>query len=108
MKFFQFLSDRGERVALKEIPKPPFEFKSALDVFEKTLEHEKKVTQMINNLYSLAKEVNDNAAQIFLQWFITEQVEEEKNASDILTKLKRITPDSGGFFMLNRALGEKA
>jgi ferritin len=107
MKFFEFLSDRGERIILKEIPQPPVEFKSAVDVFDKTLEHEKKVTQMINDLYSLAKQVNDNPAVVFLEWFITEQVEEEKNAGDILGKLKKVSPDSGAFFMLDKVLGER-
>lgn len=107
LKFFEFLADRQERIILKDIPQPIVEFKSALDVFEKTLEHEKKVTSLINDLYSLAGEVNDNPAQVFLAWFITEQVEEEKNASEIVSKLKKIEPNSGAFFMLDKVLGER-
>ncbi len=107
MKLFEFLNDRGERVILKEIPQPPAEFNSPVEVFEKVLEHEKKITGWINELYSLAKEVGDNPTVVFLEWFITEQVEEERNAAEILTKLRKIKPDSGVFFMLDKVLGER-
>ena len=107
MKLFEFLNDRGERVILKEIPQPPVEFNSPVEVFEKVLEHEKKITGWINELYSLAKEVGDNPTVVFLEWFITEQVEEERNATEILTKLRKIKPDSGVFFMLDKVLGER-
>ena len=87
MIFFNFMNDRGDRVMLGAIEQPDVDFDSVVDVFEKTLAHEKKVSKSINDLYKIAEDVNDNAAKIKLQWFITEQVEEEKNPSDILAKL---------------------
>lgn len=104
MKLFTFLNDRGCRVILDAIEKPPTDFSSIKEVFEQTLEHEQKVTESINNLYSIAQAVNDNASVMFLQWFITEQVEEEKNASDILAKLEFIKEDSIGILMLDKEL----
>jgi len=88
MKMFEFLNDRGVRVLLQSIAQPTLEYSSALEVFEETLKHEKKVTALINALYELAKQVNDNASSVFLHWFISEQVEEEKNASQIIETLK--------------------
>ncbi len=107
MKFFDFLNDRGGRVILQEIPQPPADFSSAQEVFEETLAHEKKVTGLLNQLYELSIEVNDNAATIFLQWFITEQIEEEKNAAQILETLKLIKPDSAALIMLDRELAKR-
>ncbi len=103
-KFFDYLNDRGSRVILEAIDKPKSVFKSVRDAFEYTLAHEKKVTDSINNLYKIAQEVNDNASTMFLQWFITEQVEEEKNVSDILAKLDFIKEDSMGILMLDKEL----
>jgi ferritin len=107
MKMFEFLNDRGARVNLQAIPQPPVDFDSAQDIFIKTLEHEKKVTSLINELYELAQKVNDKAACIFLQWFITEQVEEEKNATRILETIKMIKPDSAALIMLDRELAKR-
>jgi len=76
-------NERGDRVVLQAIDQPPAEFQSSLDVFEKTLEHEQKVMGMIHDLYGLAVQEKDYASHIFLQWFVTEQVEEEDNASKI-------------------------
>ena len=106
-KFFDYLNDRGCRVILEAIDKPKADFKSVRDVFEYTLAHEKKVTASINNLYKIAQKVNDNASIMFLQWFITEQVEEEKSASDILAKLDFIKDDSMGILMLDKELGAR-
>ncbi len=107
MKLYEFLNDVGEKVVLEAIPKPPVSFASALDVFEKTLAHEKKVTGMINKLYALAQKTGDNAAAIYLQWFITEQVEEEKSATEIVEMLKMIKADSGQIIMVDRALAKR-
>ncbi|MFH1768294.1 MAG: ferritin [Candidatus Omnitrophota bacterium] len=108
MKFFEFLNDRGSRVVLEAIDKPPAAFKSVEDVFKKTLDHEQKVTASINNLYDLAEKVDDKPAKVFLQWFINEQVEEEKNPSDILGKLKYIKEDSAAMLMLDKELGARS
>jgi len=107
MKMFDFLCDRGERVILEAIPQPPIEFSSAKEVFEETLKHEKKVTALINNLYNISVKVNDQAAMVFLQWFITEQVEEEKNPTKILGDIKMIKPDSGAILILDRELAKR-
>jgi len=107
MKFFDFLNERGSRVVLEAIDKPLAKFSSIKDVFEKTLKHEQKVTASINDLYALAKKVNDRAACIFLQWFITEQVEEEKNPADILGKLKYVSDQPAGILILDKELAAR-
>jgi ferritin len=104
MKFYDFIHERGGRVVLQAIDQPQVEFQSPLDVFEKTLEHEQKVTAMINDLYALAVQEKDYASQIFLQWFITEQVEEEDSASQIIETLKMVGDSRQGLLMLNREL----
>jgi len=109
MKFFEFLADRGERVQLEAIEKPKGDFTSVEDVFEQTLEHEQKVTASINKLYKLAQDVKDTAAEVMLHWFIDEQVEEEKNAMDILGKLKYVGgKQSSAILLLDQALGSRS
>ena len=107
MKMFGFLVDRGERVVLQAIPQPKAGFDSSLDAFEETLKHEKVVTALIDGLYKLAVEAKDNASAVFLQWFITEQVEEEKNANYIIDTLKMLKPDSAAMIMLDRELAKR-
>ena len=104
IKFYDFIHERGGRVILQAIDQPQSDFQSPLDVFEKTLEHEKKVTAMINNLYALAVQEKDYASQIFLQWFVTEQVEEEDNASQIIEMLKMVGDSHHGLWMLDKEL----
>jgi ferritin len=106
-KMFDFLIDLGIKVTLQAIPQPPATFSSPQDVFEKTLEHEKKVTALINGIADQADKVNDHPTKIFIQWFISEQVEEEKNASKILDVLKKIPATSGGIFQLDHQLGKR-
>jgi len=106
-KMYGFLQDRGVRVILKAIPQPPSGYASAQDVFEKTLEHEQKVTSLINAIADQADKVNDRPTKVFIQWFVTEQVEEEKNATRILELLKKIKPDSGAIFQLDHRLGKR-
>ncbi len=107
MKFYDYVFDTNGRVVLQGIPQPPTDFASAMDVFEKTLAHEKEVTKSINNIYEQAIELNDNATTIFLQWFITEQVEEEKNATVIIETLKMIKPDSAAMIMYDHQLSKR-
>jgi len=106
-KMFDFLIDRSVKVALQAIAQPPVDFSSHLDVFEKALEHEKKVTGLIHAIADLSEKVNDHPSKVFIQWFITEQVEEEKNASKILETLKKIPPNSAGIFQLDHQLGKR-
>ncbi len=107
MKFYDFILDRSGRVVLQAIDQPVVEFGSPLEVFEQVLEHEQKVTAMINELYGLAVRENDYASQTFLQWFVTEQVEEEKNAGDVVETLKMIGDRSEALFLLDRELGRR-
>jgi len=107
MKIYDFVNDRGGRVILRAIEQPPVEFGTPLDMFKKVLEHEQKVTSMINQLYQLAKDENDYPAQVMLQWFIDEQVEEEKNASYILGILNYTEGKGQGLLMLDRELGKR-
>ena len=88
MKFYDFVYAQGGTVALTAIDRPPVKFKSALDVAEQTLAHEKKVTGLINGLYKLALEEKDHAFQSLLKWYIDEQVEEEENATMLIDKAK--------------------
>jgi ferritin len=107
MKFFDFINERGGRVTLHAIDKPPVEFTSALDVFEQTLSHEEKVTSLIHDLYAQALEENDYASQVFLHWFVDEQVEEEANVTEILGQLKMVGDKPQGLLLLDRALGQR-
>jgi ferritin len=107
MKLFDFINDRGGRVVLKAVEAPPTDFKGPLDVFEQALRHEQKVTGMINSLYERAAAANDFAAQVALQWFITEQVEEEKTADLIVEQLKMIGNDRPALLMLDREMGAR-
>ena len=103
-KMFEFLIDRGVRIVLQAIPQPPSDFPSPLAIFEQSLEHEKKVTALINGIADQADKVNDHPTKVFIQWFITEQVEEEKNASQIVNLLKKLPPNSSGIFQLDHRL----
>jgi ferritin len=107
MKFYDFILERSGRVVLREIGAPVVEFGSPLEVFEKALEHERRVTARINDLYGLSVRENDYASQTFLQWFVTEQVEEEKNAGDVVETLKMVGDKSEALFLLDRELGQR-
>ena len=104
MRLFDYLYVRGGRVVLQAIDRPPAEFKSPLEIFQQVLTHEQKVTSLINKLYDLAFKENDYAAQVELQWFIKEQVEEEKNATDIVEQLRMIGDNTSALMMLDRQL----
>ncbi len=106
-KMFQFVCETGGKVKLMEIKAPDNEFKSVLGVFEETLKHEQEVTSRINKLMDLAQEEKNHSAQIFLQWFITEQIEEEANVSHIIAKLKRIGEDGRGLMMIDQELEKR-
>ena len=107
MKMFNYVNERGSRVLLDAIDKPPTDWTSTLDVFKATLAHEQKVTGLINDLTNLALDERDHATNIFLQWFISEQVEEEAGVGAIVDKLKLIGKDSSGLFALDQELGTR-
>jgi ferritin len=108
MKFYNFILDRGGRVLLKAIDAPQTEWKSNLEVAEQVAEHEAKVTASINALYELALQEKDYPAQAMLQWFITEQVEEEKNAAELVAKLRLIEERGTAVLMLDHRLSKRS
>jgi ferritin len=107
IKFFDFLLDRGEHVELQAIDAPPYAFRSPLDTFEQALEHEKEITAHLNDLYGLSVRENDYPAQVLLNWFVTEQVEEEKSATDVAERLRMAGEDSAALLLLDSELGKR-
>jgi len=107
MKLYEYLNLRGGRVMLKLIPQPPATFASPLEMFQKTLEHEQYITQSINERMDLAIAEKDHATQVFLQWYVTEQVEEENNDQEILAQLKIIGADAQGLMLLDKDLAAR-
>lgn len=107
MKFYNFINQRGGRARTAAVAEPPSEWASPLAVFEETLSHEQKVTGLINDLVEVANEARDHATQIFLQWFVTEQVEEEESAGGVLEQMKLMKGHAGGLFMIDRELEKR-
>lgn len=107
MKFYDYLVQRGARVVLDTIEKPPFEWESPLNVSEHVLEHEKKVTGLINDLVNLAMEEKDHATNNFLQWYVAEQVEEEESVGSVLQKVKLASDSSSGLLMVDSELAQR-
>lgn len=105
MRFFDYAHDRGGRVTLQAIGQPAADFSSPLDVMERTLAHERKVTALINRMYQLSIEESDYAAQVMLQELINEQVEEEKTAEELVDHLRMIDGDGVGLLMMDTKLG---
>ncbi len=108
MKFYDHILEIGGKPLLKNISQPPTEWKGHLDAFQAALEHEKSITRHIHQLYDKAMEEKSHATTIFLQWFITEQVEEENSAEEIVMLLKRVGDQPQGMFMIDRQLGSRA
>lgn len=108
MRLFDYVIARDGRVVLQSIPKPPLDFGSLAKIFQQVLDHEREVTSMINKLYELAINDNDHATAVELQWFISEQVEEEKSAKDILEKLRMAGDDPSALLILDRQISERA
>jgi ferritin len=108
MKLYQHLVDRNGRVMLKAIAAPATDWKSNLEVFKEVQTHEAEVTASINGLYELALKEKDYPMQVLLQWFINEQVEEEKNAADIVQQLELIDAHGTAVLMLDHQLGKRS
>ena len=106
-KLYSYLGERGGRVVLKAIAAPPAEWDSPAAVFEAAYAHEQKVTGLIHQLLEQAQAEKDHASVVLLQWFVTEQVEEEAAASDVADKLKRIKDSVQGLFMMDSVLGRR-
>ena len=107
LKLYDYVNSRGGMVTLTSIDGPPTQWDSPIAPFEDTYKHEQKVTGMINNLVNLALDERDHATNAMLQWFVTEQVEEEKNASAILQQIKLLKDAPNGLFMIDRELAAR-
>jgi ferritin len=107
LKFWGQVNERGAKVTLAEIAAPPSEWESPLAMAEAVLEHERKVTGLINNLMDIAMDERDHASVSFLQWFIDEQVEEEASADEIIGKLKLVQQTEGGLYLLDQEMGQR-
>jgi len=107
MKFYDYLIERGGKVVLSSIESPPTEWPSPLAIFENAYQHEQKVTGLINKLVDLAIVEKDHATNNFLQWFVSEQVEEEASADEVVQKIKLMGDTHGGIFMLDRELAQR-
>ena len=108
MKLFNFINERNGRVTLTQVEAPKTEWESPLDVFRSAYDHECKITGLIHELVDLAASQKDHAANAFLQWFVTEQVEEEAAALEIVESLKLAGDHGAALLMLDRQLGQRA
>ncbi|MFV1988864.1 MAG: ferritin [Gemmatimonadota bacterium] len=107
MRLVDFLLDRGGNVELQAIDRPVIEFDSPLSVMRAALAHEQKVTGTINDLYAIAVQHNDYPAQVLMQWFVSEQVEEEKNAGEIVDQLELAAGSGSALLVLDGRLAER-
>jgi ferritin len=107
IRIFDFILDRGGKVRLQGVDAPQVDFDSPLEVFRKALNQEKSVTRQINELYERAAEQRDHATRVMLEWFITEQVEEESTVQTVVDQLEMAGTDSAALLMLDRRLGER-
>lgn len=107
MIFFNYMVERGGRIRLAAIEKPPTDFENIVDIFSKTLAHEEKVTASIHALLDLAILHKDHATQTRLHWFVDEQVEEEANASKLLADAKRIGERGEALLMMDKELATR-
>jgi len=104
MKIYRYLHDQGARVELEAVEKPPSEYAGVLDMFEKTLVHERGVTSCFNELVDAALAERDHATNIFLHWFVTEQIEEEATVNDIIGRVKLVGDRGEGLYMIDNEL----
>ena len=105
--FMNYLNSRDAKVELLPIDAVPATWDSVLDMFRQTLEHEKKVTALINNLAAIAKEDRDYASENRLIWFVDEQVEEEEAARDMIFNLEAVEGNKYGMYMLDKELATR-
>lgn len=107
MRLYKYLHDRGGRVVLQAIDRPPESYKSPRRMFEQVLKHEQEITKAVHKLYKLAQDEKDYATEVELQWLINEQVEEEKTAGDILQKLTVMGDQPTTLLMMDHHLGKR-
>jgi ferritin len=108
LKIFEYVYDRDAKVELKALSAPPSSFQSPLDVAQQAFDHERAVTEKINDLYELATSEKDYQTQALLQWFLSEQVEEEKSALQVVERLKMAGNETAALFMLDREMGARS
>jgi ferritin len=107
LKFYTYLTDQGAVVSIPATKAVPGKYKSLLDIMQKTLAHEQMITTCINTLSEQAVQEKDHATQIFLQWFVTEQIEEENNDRDLIAKLKLIGDNGHGILMIDGEMAKR-
>ncbi len=107
-KLIDFLLDRSGKLELRPIAAPPTDFGGVIQVFERTLAHEQGITSTINALFELARAEKDYASEITLQWYVTEQVEEESNVGQIVDHLRAVGDQGGGIWYLDSRMGKRA
>ncbi|MFQ5740794.1 MAG: ferritin [Acidobacteriota bacterium] len=107
MKIYNYIQERNSRVVLKAIGAPTKEWKSPLAAIEAAYEHEQKITELINDLVNLSIKAGDHATHIFLQWFVTEQVEESAAVGGVLEKLRLVGETPSGLFIIDNELGKR-
>ena len=107
MKFYSYLTDQGVVVSIPASKAVPSKYKSLLEMVQKTLAHEQMITSCINNLSEQAVQEKDHATRIFLQWFVTEQIEEENNDRDLIAKLKLVGDNGHGILMIDGEMGQR-
>ncbi len=107
MKIFDHLLDRGGKVELQQLGRPPADFATPREVFEQAHKHEEQVTASINKVYGLAVDERDFASTAFLDWFVREQVEEEKTSGLLAEQFRMVGEDRPGLLMLDRELGQR-
>ena len=107
MLFYQYLQNNGEKVTFEAIDKPDCSLTDNMAPLKKGLEHEQYVTSLINTIYAAAFEVHDFRTMQLLDWFVKEQGEEEKNASDMITKMELSGSDPKGLYMLNSEMASR-
>lgn len=107
MIIFDYMVDRDTSVELKQIDVPDTDFTSPIQVFEKILEHERLVTSSIDSIANLSLDECDLATRNFINWYLKEQVEEEKNASDVITKLKLFGDEKSSLYLMDEELSKR-
>jgi ferritin len=107
LKIYNYVTSQGNHAVMLSIDEPPAIFNGVQEMFEKTLEHEQFITKCIHELVELARDEKDHATEIMLQWFVTEQVEEEEGVNEILDELKLAGEGGGGLYMIDKQLGAR-
>lgn len=106
-KFFDYVVDRGGKVILQGISEPASSYKAPIEAFRASLRHEQKVSAAIEEIYELALSEKDYATLSFLKWFLDEQVEEEKNVSDMLARLELVGDNTSGLYQVDQYAGRR-